>query len=179
VTTSSLKQLLLDDADYTGWASQQLLGVCSKLTPAQLDQDLGASHASLIRTLRHIYFAERIWLRRLVAGALPPLIEIGDQRLFDDGANEPSLEDLVAGWPEVWRGLHDWIDHADDDTLTAPMSTALPNGEQFQLTRWEILTHAVNHSTLHRGQIIGMLRALGVSPPNVDTFSYYLARGAR
>jgi uncharacterized damage-inducible protein DinB len=34
--------------------------------------------------------------------------------------------------------------------------------------------HVVNHGTLHRGQIVCMLRQLGVKPPATDiVFSYY------
>ena len=32
----------------------------------------------------------------------------------------------------------------------------------------------VNHSSLHRGQISTMLRALGRRPPNTDILTYYL-----
>jgi uncharacterized damage-inducible protein DinB len=35
--------------------------------------------------------------------------------------------------------------------------------------------HVVNHSTLHRGQIITMLRQLGLQPPNNDLMTYFVA----
>jgi len=173
---SQLKQVLLTDIQYTAWANQELLSSCSPLSPVQHDRDLGASHSSILKTLRHIYYAERVWLRRLVSDALPPLVEVGDQRLFGDRAPEPSLEDIAQRWPEVWQGLSKWIEAADDEKLTGKMSTRLPDGGEFHLARWEILAHAVNHSSIHRGQIVSMLRALGVQPPNTDMFSFYMAR---
>jgi len=39
----------------------------------------------------------------------------------------------------------------------SPLQPAVP--------RWQIVLHAVNHSTLHRGQIVTMLRTLGLQPP--------------
>jgi uncharacterized damage-inducible protein DinB len=36
----------------------------------------------------------------------------------------------------------------------------------------QLVLHVVNHATLHRGQVIGMLRQLGVKPPNTDLFFY-------
>jgi uncharacterized damage-inducible protein DinB len=33
--------------------------------------------------------------------------------------------------------------------------------------------HVVNHGTLHRGQIVGMLRQLGVKAPATDIVFYY------
>ena len=173
---SQLKQVLLDDIRYTAWANQVLLNSCSTLSPVQLDRDCGASHSSILKTFRHIYYTERVWLQRLVADALPPLVETGDQRLFGDPPPEPSLEELMQRWPAVWLGLCEWIEAATDDAFIAQMATRTPDGGEFRLTRWEIITHAVNHSTIHRGQIITMLRALGAQPPNTDMFSFYLAR---
>jgi uncharacterized damage-inducible protein DinB len=173
---SQLKQMLLEDVGYTAWASRELLGACANLTQEQLNRDLGASHGSLLSTFRHIYYSERAWLRRLVANALPPLVEIGDQRLFGDTGSEPMVEELANRWPEVWRGLHEWIEESADEVLSGEISTQLPDGGEFNLSRAKIVTHAVNHSTLHRGQIVSMLRQLDVKPPNTDMFSYYMVR---
>jgi uncharacterized damage-inducible protein DinB len=171
-----LNQMLLEDVGYTAWANQELLGACSKLTPEQLNRDFGVSHGNLLKTLRHIYYSERVWLRRLVENALPPLVEIGDQRLFGDAGGEPTLKELTDRWPEVWRGLREWLEIAPLELLNEKMSTLLPDGGRFELTRAEIVTHAVNHSTLHRGQIVSMLRGFEVIPPNTDMFSYYIVR---
>jgi uncharacterized damage-inducible protein DinB len=38
---------------------------------------------------------------------------------------------------------------------------------------WQIVTHVVNHATLHRGQIVAMLRQLGAKPPATDILWYY------
>ena len=38
---------------------------------------------------------------------------------------------------------------------------------------WQIVMHVVNHGTLHRGQIVGMLRQLGVKAPATDIVFYY------
>ena len=42
-----------------------------------------------------------------------------------------------------------------------------------QTTPWQVALHMVNHSTLHRGQIISMIRGLGKKPPNLDLFTFY------
>ena len=41
------------------------------------------------------------------------------------------------------------------------------------LRAWQIAVHVVNHATLHRGQIVGMLRQLGVKAPATDILFYY------
>jgi uncharacterized damage-inducible protein DinB len=38
---------------------------------------------------------------------------------------------------------------------------------------WQIVLHLVNHATLHRGQVMAMLRQLGAVPPPTDLMVYY------
>src|ERR1700674_1852745 len=54
-----------------------------------------------------------------------------------------------------------------------------PNEDKFRAPRWKMVLHAINHSTLHRGQVMGMLRTLGKQPPGlkpIDCKSVYLRR---
>jgi uncharacterized damage-inducible protein DinB len=37
------------------------------------------------------------------------------------------------------------------------------------------MQHVVNHATMHRGQIVGMIRQLGLDPPSTDLL-FYLRR---
>jgi uncharacterized damage-inducible protein DinB len=168
---SQLKELLLAHTGYSAWATRQLLDACSTLTPDQLDSDLGASHTSILRTLRHIHDGERVWLRRLV--------EVDNVHLPPGPAPEHSFEFLVQSWPELWEGYRQWLESASDDDLTCELSTLLPStvfagGANLCVPCWQIVLHAVNHSTFHRGQIVTMLRNLGIQPPTTDLTFYRL-----
>jgi len=163
---TTLKPLLLAHTDYSAWATSQLLKACSQLTFDQLDSGLGASHSSILRTFRHIHDGERVWLRRIIEG--------GTDRLPPGPAPEHSFEFLVQSWPELWQGYRQYLVSASDTDLTAELSTIVPNGADLRVPRWQIVLHAVNHSTLHRGQIITMLRSLGIQPPNTDLTEYWL-----
>ena len=46
------------------------------------------------------------------------------------------------------------------------------------LPAWQIVMHVVNHASLHRGQIVGMLRQLGMKPPATDILFYYYGQPA-
>jgi len=72
----------------------------------------------------------------------------------------------------VWRAGREWLENLLDADLDGTLSSRMPDGSEFLVSRWKILMHSVNHSTLHRGQVVGMLRALGKQPPNTDLFSY-------
>lgn len=164
---SQLKELLLGQIAYSAWATRQLLGACSALTADQLDQDLGASHSSLIRTFCHFYDGERVWLRRLIGTS-------DEQRLPSGPAPELSFGFLVQSWPALWQTYFDWIESAKEAELTEVLATVLPDGKLLRVPRWQIVLHTVNHSTLHRGEIVTMLRALDMKPPNTDLTAYWL-----
>ncbi|WP_433972422.1 DinB family protein [Tunturiibacter lichenicola] len=165
---SPLKELLLAHLGYSAWATRRVLGACSVLTADQLDKEMGASHSNILRTLRHIHDGERVWLRRL--------IEVDNDRLPRGSAPEHSFESLVQYWPGLWDGYRGWVDAASDDDLTCEVSTVLPDDAVFRVPRWQIVLHAINHSTFHRGQIITMLRGFGVVPPNTDLTAYRASR---
>jgi uncharacterized damage-inducible protein DinB len=162
---SLLKELLLAHIGYSAWGTRQVLDACAMLTPDQLDQGLGASHSSILQTFRHIHDGERVWFRRLV--------EVDNEKLPPGPAPEHSFEFLVQSWPELWDGYRRWLDAASEADLTSEVLTVLPDGAHFRVPRWQIVLHAINHSTFHRGQIITMLRAFDIKPPNTDLTAYY------
>ena len=159
------KPALLTHLDYSTWADQHLIEACSGLSEEELVRDFASSHGGVIGTLRHIYYAERVWLNRLR----------GEQQRFQDPPPEPGLPELNQRWPEIWQGLRDWLERLPDAELEAELHSRRLNGEEFHLERWKVLLHVVNHSTLHRGQVVGMLRQLGKQPPATDLIFYYLA----
>jgi uncharacterized damage-inducible protein DinB len=163
------RQWLAHQLAYSAWANQTLLTACAALTPEELHRDLGASHKSILGTLRHIYYSERVWLKRLRANALPPLQEIGDQRLFGDPPPEPDLPRLQDDWPAVAESLRQFAEVLPDAMLLNVL-----RGTDCSIPVWKLFLHVVNHSTLHRGQVTSMIRQLGRRPPNTDVFSFHL-----
>jgi uncharacterized damage-inducible protein DinB len=165
---SQLKELLLAHIGYSAWATGRVLEACSVLTEEQIGRNCGASHSSLLQTLRHCHDGERVWLHRLM--------EVDNDRLPRGSAPEHSFEFLVKSWPQLWEGYRQWLEAASDDDLTFELSTILPDDAVFRVPRWQIVLHAVNHTSFHRGQIITMLRGFGVQPPNTDLTAYYSTR---
>src|SRR5271156_3071339 len=157
---SQLKERLLAHTGYSAWGTTRVLDACAALTPEQLDKGLGASHSSILQTFRHVYDGERVWLRRLT--------EVDNEKLPRGPAPEHSFEFLVQSWPALWDGYRRWIDAASEADLTLELLTVLPDGARFCVPRWQIVLHAINHSTFHRGQIITMLRVFDITPPNTD-----------
>jgi len=166
------KQALQQDLEYTAWANALALEACAALTPEELARDLGLSHRNIIGTLFHFYDGECFWFECLNRNAIPPLDAFGETEQ-PTTTPEQTLATLQQTWPTLWHNFLKWFATLPAEELTAQISSKLSTGIDLDFPRWQILRHMVNHSTLHRGQIIGMLRMLGKQPPQTDLMSYY------
>ncbi len=172
---SLAKQVLITDVRQSAWANQGLLDGCARLTAEELGRDLGISHKSILATLFHIYDGERVWLDCLRTTA-----DMGTWRLPIAPGPRLSLEQLRQKWPVLWDGYDHWLDERSESSLTVELNLQLPGEVEKRLPRWKILRHVLHHSTLHRGQVVGMMRMLGHQPPPNSPMDYYLAgEGAR
>jgi uncharacterized damage-inducible protein DinB len=167
---TTLKDAVQIDLQYSAWATRTLLAACDSLTSDEQHRDLGVSHGSVLRTLHHIYVAERFWIGCVLADRIPPL---GD---FVNELASPELPFAELGqlWPAIWASIDGWLATASDETLSQTVLLTISSESRFDCPRWQILRHVVNHATLHRGQILIMLRALGKKPPCVDYLEYHL-----
>ncbi len=153
--------------DYTEYANHLALDAAEKLTDEQLRHDFKISHSSIFGTLAHMAGAEHVWLSRW-QGTSPSGIW-----------NESTFADLGAlrdRWQQLENERKVLLDGLTMDALHAELSYSNIKGEAFSLPLVAQMQHVVNHSTLHRGQIVGMIRQLGIAPPAVDLLYYLLAQ---
>lgn len=75
-----------------------------------------------------------------------------------------------------WRELIDrrtlFISALDEERLDAELAFKLLSGDPSSLRLADQLQHVANHATLHRGQVVGMIRQLGIDPPSTDLLFY-------
>ncbi len=148
---------------YTAWATRRLLDAARALDPADLSKNLGSSHASILGTLAHTYFADGIWYHRIADPNFP--------------APDPKAVPPLAQLDPQWRALHEkweaWVGARSEADLEAPFTYKLMDGSSSSQPLKEVLLHVVNHATLHRGQVMALLRQVGVKPPSTDLIGYY------
>jgi uncharacterized damage-inducible protein DinB len=170
----SAKQLFFSDVRYGEWANERLLDACAALTVEESARDLGVSHRNVLTTLHHIRDGESVWLdclRTTAAG--------GNWRLLPEPGPKLSLAELRQTWPELWKGYEQWLDALSDagTELHAELFVRIPDGRVPRFLRWQILRHVLDHSQFHRGQVIGIIRTLGHTPPAINRGDYWLAGG--
>jgi uncharacterized damage-inducible protein DinB len=148
---------------YSGWASRKLVDAAQELSPEARTRPLGVSHESLQRTLGHIYFADGIWYTRLVDAASP----------VPSHTELHPMEALTGDWRDLQKRWEAWADALTGDDLERLVEYKSIFGGQAQTPAWQIVMHVVNHATLHRGQVVAMMRQLGAKPPATDLMFYY------
>jgi uncharacterized damage-inducible protein DinB len=151
---------------YSGWASKKVLEAIQKLSPEDRDRENGISHTSIGGTANHIYGAEQLWFGRVHGNS---------GQIFRAATfAQPAVE-----WPALQAKWEEWAGALTDADTERVIEYKLLNGTPGSSLVKQIVTHLVNHATLHRGQIVGMIRQLGIQPPATDILWYYREQGAK
>jgi uncharacterized damage-inducible protein DinB len=145
---------------YNRWANRRLLEAVGELSAEELDRDLRGSFESIKGTLRHLLWGERSWLRYWREDDFGPALA---------STEFPDLPSIVAGWDALEKEKDVFVRGLSDEKLRAPRSV-----DEDEYILGELIQHALNHSTHHRGQVVLMLRQLGKTPPGTG-FRQFLA----
>jgi len=157
--------------DYTEWANVLALDSAVKLSDEDLHRDVQISHRSIFGTLLHMAGAEWVWLERW-HGHSPPGKEAWALWTTESCADLTTLNER---WKEVVDRRAEFITELDESRLAAELPFKLLSGDPSSMRLVDQMQHVANHATLHRGQVVGMIRQLGIDPPSTDLL-FYLRR---
>lgn len=158
-------QLLL--ARYNLWAHQTLCKEIDSLDSNALDQPLKSSFPTLRETLLHMYNAERVWIMR-IQGESPERWPESDLQSF-------TTHKLI----EVAKATLVAVEQLNEQDIHSLCTYSNLAGKAFQTPVSAILTHLFNHATYHRGQLVNMLRQLGMEAlPSTDLITYLRAHSS-
>ena len=157
--------------DYTEWATDLALDAAAKLSDENLMRDFGISHKSIFGTLVHMAGAEWIWSERW-NGRSPAKAEAWSKWSAESCCDVATLKER---WNDLVNSRAQFMSQLDEERLTAELAFRLLNGDASSMRLIDQMQHVVNHATLHRGQVVGMIRQLGLDPPSTDLI-FYLRR---
>jgi uncharacterized damage-inducible protein DinB len=96
--------------------------------------------------------------------------------ILDSEAFEGSFEELVTQWAKQSNQWKDWVDGCTETQLQHVFSY-IRQKEQHKLVTYKMMLHVFNHATYHRGQLVTMLRNLGVTKiPSTDFSTFTLQK---
>jgi uncharacterized damage-inducible protein DinB len=154
--------------DYTEWANDLAMEAADELADDDLRRDVRISHKSIFGTLLHMAGAEWIWLERW-NGRSPAKAEAWSQWTPESCADLAMLNDR---WGEVVDRRARYLAELDEGRLAAELPFRLLSGDPSSMRLVDQMQHVANHATLHRGQVVGMIRQLGIDPPSTDLLFY-------
>src|SRR2546425_13243603 len=157
--------------DYTEWANALALDAAGRVSDENLRREVGISHGSIFGTLLHMAGAEWIWLERW-HGRSPAKAEAWSVWTTKSC---PDLTTLTERWSGVVERRTQFINSLDEERLAAELPFKLLSGDPSSMRLVDQMQHVANHATMHRGQVVGMIRQLGIEPPSTDLL-FYLRR---
>lgn len=160
-----MKELLQPLAAYNLWANQRLIDAVTAVPPELQTQAITSSFDSLHKTLLHMLDAESIWWQRMKM----------QERIIIPSENAPdSTEEVGTALINQSKQWLDWTGNASELALEHVFHYHNLKGELFKMPVFQMLQHIFNHGTYHRGQLITLLRQVGVTKLPQTDFSFWL-----
>ena len=155
-----MKEILTQLSAYNIWANQLLLDVINQLSEEKQKQELPSSFKSLYATVLHVLDAESIWWQRMKL----------QERIVRPSENfTGNMKELSNNLFNQNRQWDEWINNANEHQLQNVFHYQNTKKEQFKQPVYQMLLHMFNHGTYHRGQLVNILRQLGVGKiPGTD-----------
>jgi uncharacterized damage-inducible protein DinB len=166
MVTPELLRLLFQ---YNAWADRRLVDACGGLTNEQFTRNLGSSFSSVRDTIVHLYGAEWVWNERFQGRSPSALLS---------GAGFPDLASIRPKLEEMDQYYIDYVSKVNQLDLDRVIRYKSFAGDEFSNPLWQSLHQLTNHGSYHRGQVVTLLRQLGVKPASTDLIMYYREQAA-
>jgi len=159
---------ILQHLEFNAWANGAIADTLKPLSEEQFYRENKGSFPSIAKTVLHIWGAQYIWYRRMRGESVKkaPMV-----------AAPPPQNEILAGLIDSSKHFIEFVNSVNPALLSGKYRYTNLRGEPFEDTYEETLFHVVNHGTYHRGQIVNMLRDVGVTTiPGTDLIHYLRAR---
>jgi uncharacterized damage-inducible protein DinB len=151
------------------WANRAFFDALGAVPPESYGRDLKSSHGGLHGTLCHIVWAEELWLTRWLAQPGPAVAQ---------GRDVATLAAARARWERVDAERGRFLEAFPERRLADTVLVKPTTGGEFAHTFRQMFRHTVDHSSYHRGQLVTLLRQVGIRPPSAGLIGFYRRSGA-
>ena len=146
------KKYFLDLLIYDLWSNKNL---------AEFFKVNSITEGKELELFSHIFNAEIIWLKR-----------VRGEKDFPGHMEIHSTEECDVLMNNVNNDWVDFINSIEEEKLLTIIEYKNIKGEQWKSAVREIITHMINHSSYHRGQIALLIRQKGMKPLATDYIGY-------
>lgn len=146
---------------YNSWANGRILETLESVPEESYFRDLKSSHGGLHGTMNHMIFAQEVWLLRWTGQSIDPA--------YATVKRSNTFGALRREWDRIEAETASYLASTlSDGLLLETFDIRNSRGDTFIHSYGDSMVHLLNHSTYHRGQLAGMMRQLGISPPGTD-----------
>ena len=155
-----MKELLKQMAAYNIWANRKIMDVLFVLPDEKQIQEIPSSFNSLFTTVLHMLDAESIWWQRM---------KLNERVIVPSTNFNGNMKDVCRDLLQQNHQWQDWVNSASDMALEHVFQYFNSKKESFKQPVCQMILHVFNHGTYHRGQLVNMLRQLGIEKiPQTD-----------
>jgi uncharacterized damage-inducible protein DinB len=144
-----MKEKLIDLFEYTNHFNKEMIKVIS--------ENKEEINEKVINLINHTLNAQQIWNARISGETTFEVWQINPFETLEDINRQNFLKS---------------IDIVQNFDLEKRIEYQNSRGTKFENTVFDILFHAINHSTYHRGQINSLLKQSGLEPVLTDYIFY-------
>lgn len=157
-----MNQAYIDYALYNIWANARIIEDMQLLDNSALERELQSSFPTILLTVKHIWLAEMGWLSRLKGNKW-------NTDLVNDF--QGSAHELFTAWAKTSLEFLNYVKTASlDEEINFRFK-----GENLTMPSREIVQTVLNHGSYHRGQIVTMLRQVGVEQINQTDYVLWVS----
>jgi uncharacterized damage-inducible protein DinB len=158
-----MKELFQQYVAYNFWATKLLTDLIKELPDEKINATVTSSFPSLYKTVQHMWLAEEVWWKRL---------KLMENFTIESEKFEGSFIELVGEMQKQSKLWIDWINNCTE-ALLQHVFAYIRNKKEEKLPTYKMILHVHNHATYHRGQLVTMLRQLGIEKIPSTDFSAY------
>ena len=162
-----MKELLDQYTAYNLWANKTITDLILSLDASLHQQKVESSFPSLYATVLHMWVAESAWWQRVL---------LQEKIILPSETDNQSMQDVVQGLLQQSAQWEERVNNSSELMLKQEYSFQNSKNEHFKQAIYETVLHVINHSTYHRGQLVTMMRTLGVKTIPQTDFMVFLRK---
>jgi len=159
----SLKTLVVKSVQYNKWVVDKYIDWLSTKSDSQLNQETPSSFPTILKTLQHIWQTQEYWW----------------SHISEEGGFDMEKIATVTGRLEILEALRsnsqklvDYVDKLSEEDLLKTVKIESP-WFQCDFSKYEYIQHTIIHGTYHRGQIVTMGRAIGITDAPMTDYNFW------
>ena len=154
-------------ASFNLWSNQQFASLLESLPEEILTQRTPSSFNTIGKTITHIMQAEKFWML---------FVTKSDFSNFSWRIPAQSKQETLSDFISTSQKLKELSMQFTEADLEEELVLDMPWAKNRQ-PRYDYIIHVINHGTYHRGQLVTMLRSLGVTE-NIPGTDYNMFSGS-